>query len=122
MVSPDMFRDFFLDDLAEYCRMLDYPVYHLDGPGAVKHLDSILEISDLRVIQWTPGAGAAPLSHWIPMLREIQAAGKGIFLYANPNELDLLMENPSYKGIIVNLWASSPEEADTLVSKALRWR
>jgi len=120
MISAEMFREFFLEDLAAHCAMLDHPIYHLDGVGAVKHLDAILEIPSLRAIQWTPGPGN-PLCNGIPMLKKIQDAGKGVFVYAAPNDLDALMESLSPKGIIVNLWASSPEEAEALVAKTFRW-
>lgn len=121
MISAEMFREFFLDDLAAHCAMLDHPIYHLDGTGAVKHLDAILEISSLRAIQWSPGEGALPLVHWIPMLKKIQDAGKGVFVYAAPDDLDELIKRLSPKGIIVNVWTSTPEEAERLIAKTERW-
>jgi hypothetical protein len=109
-------------DLVAHCDWLDYAVYHLDGPGAVPHLDLLLEIPSLRAIQWTPGAGQPPMPHWLPMLRRIQSAGKGLFLYTWPEELDALMDGLKPEGVILNLWAGSPAEADALVDKVAAWR
>jgi hypothetical protein len=121
MISPEMYREFFLEDLVAHCDWLDYAVYHLDGPGAVPHLDMLLEIPSLRAIQWTPGAGQPPMPYWLPMLRRIQAAGKGLFLYTAPQELDALMDGLRPEGVILNLWAGSPAEADALVDKVAAW-
>jgi hypothetical protein len=60
--------------------------------------------------------------HWLPMLRRIQAAGKGLFLYTCPEELDALMDGLRPEGVILNLWAASPAEADALVAKVAAWR
>jgi len=60
MISPRMFTRFVLPDLRACCDALDYPFYHLDGPGQLRHLDILLGIPNLRGIQWIPGAGQPP--------------------------------------------------------------
>jgi hypothetical protein len=35
---------------------MKYSLFHLDGPGALKHLDSLLELDALDGIQWVSGA------------------------------------------------------------------
>lgn len=122
MISPEMYREFFLDDLVGHCNWLDYAAYHLDGPGAIRHLDMLLEIPSLRVIQWTAGAGQPPMPHWLPMLRRVQAAGKGLFLYTRAEDLDALMAGLRPAGVILNLWAPTPAAADALVAKLATWR
>ena len=42
--------------------------YHLDGPGAVVHLDALLEIPHMKAIQWVPGAGQPTAAGWIPLM------------------------------------------------------
>ena len=34
----------------------DAPIFPLDGPGAVRHVDALLEGEELDAIQWVPGA------------------------------------------------------------------
>jgi hypothetical protein len=115
MVSREMYEKFFLEDLIAHCRFLDYPVYHLDGPGAVKHLDLLLDIPELKAIQWTAGDGQPPMPHWVGMLRRIQAAGKGLVLYVSPRELDVLTAQLQPEGVIYLLWVDTPEQADGIV-------
>ena len=76
MISKKMFQEFVIPDLEACCDHIDFPFYHLDGPGAIRHLDSLLKIEKLKGIQWIPGAGAPPAEEWIPLLEKIRNAGK----------------------------------------------
>lgn len=78
MIGPDMFDRFVLPELREACRKLDHPFFHLDGPGMLPHLDSLLRIPELKGIQWVPGAGAPDITQWPEVYRKIHAAGKRI--------------------------------------------
>ncbi len=31
---------------------MKYSPFHLDGPGALKHLDALLELDELDAVQW----------------------------------------------------------------------
>jgi len=55
---------------------------HLDGPDCINHLDAILGIEKIRLIQWTPAAGQAGAldQHWYPLSGRIRAAGRGLWL------------------------------------------
>jgi len=90
MISPAMFDAFVRPELAAACGRLDHPFYHLDGPGQLPHLDSLLSIPDLAGVQWIPGAGAPGQRHWPDVYRRIHQAGKLIQLYAENGDLELL--------------------------------
>ncbi len=111
-----------LPELAREWAWLDHSLYHLDGPGAIRHLDSLLAAPDLNGIQWVPGANSGPATRWIPLLKRIQSAGKCIHYSIAPEELDVLIENLRPQGVMFNLWVSSPEEADAVVARVSRWR
>ncbi|MBQ6823286.1 MAG: hypothetical protein IJP27_01405 [Clostridia bacterium] len=74
MLSPAHFEEFILPELVELTKVVERPVYHLDGVGELPHLDRILEIPGLKAIQWAPGAGEAPEwdEKWFPVYRKIQ--------------------------------------------------
>ena len=57
MISIDDYRRFVQPFIREQCQKIDYTLYHLDGVGAMHHLDALLEIEELNAIQWTPGVG-----------------------------------------------------------------
>ena len=84
MISPQMFAQFVMPDLAACVNQIAYPFYHLDGPGALRHLDQLLSLEKLRGIQWIPGAGAPPPEEWLPELKRIRDAGKLCQVYVTP--------------------------------------
>ena len=83
MISPEMFKEFMVPVLEALTARLDYCMYHWDGPGAIAHQDHLLGISDLSMIQWTPGAGAAPGMdrEWWPLYHRTIDAGKKMFVF-----------------------------------------
>lgn len=106
MIGPEMFREFVRPELAASCRRLANPFYHLDGPGQLPHLDYLLEIPELKGVQWVPGAGAPPITEWPEVYRRIRAAGKRvqIFLEASTGlrTLDILVDQlGSAEGIVL---------------------
>jgi 5-methyltetrahydrofolate--homocysteine methyltransferase len=78
MISPEMFDEFAMPELEATCRRLGRAFYHLDGPGQLPHLDSLLGIEELDGVQWVPGAGQPGCAHWPEVYRKIHAAGKKI--------------------------------------------
>ncbi len=90
MIGPEMFDEFVKPELAAACRRLDNPFNHLDGPGQLAHLDSLLEIPELKGVQWIPGDGNPGMAHWPEVYRKIRAAGKLIQLFLSDSGLDVL--------------------------------
>ena len=121
LISPQMFEQFFLPSLEEQTHWVERTIYHLDGPDAIRHLDMLLSLPKLDGIQWVPGAGAAPMSHWIRLLRRIQAAGKLLMLFCEPWEVETLLTELEPEGLLLSTAAESEEEARELIRKAARW-
>lgn len=117
MISKDMLADFVLPELTEELKWLDASIFHLDGPGAFKHLDSLLEIPELNGIQWQYGAGAPTAAHWIPELKKIQNAGKLIDVPVLPEEIDLLLEELSPEGVIYEMYCRTEQDARDILDK-----
>lgn len=122
MISVQQMRTFFLDEIREEVEWLDRSIYHLDGPGALRHLDDLLAIPKLGAIQWVFGAGNGPASKWMDVHKRIQAAGKGIHASVEPWEVDLFMQELKPEGLMLCTWTRSVEEADALIGKMKQWR
>ena len=112
-----------LPELKEMTEFLDYSVYHLDGQEQIRHLDQILSLPDLNMIQWTPVVGQPPVTEFIPVLRRIQDAGKGLVLFAGANEIERLTRELAPEGVILNVNGGIATEADArdLFECFLRW-
>ena len=83
MIGPDMFDEFVKPELEATCKKLKNPFYHLDGPGELPHLDSLLTIPELKGIQWGPGAGQPTVEHWSEVNKKIADAGKLHLIWGN---------------------------------------
>jgi len=116
MISPAMFEQFVLPELQRQTEWLDTSVYHLDGPGAIKHLDMILHLPRLNAVQWVPGAGSAPPTGWIELYRRIQSAGKGVHIWAPPEQVRPLLEQLAWPGLYIVCHARSVEEAEHVLA------
>ncbi|MBN1908788.1 MAG: hypothetical protein JW818_03535 [Pirellulales bacterium] len=90
MISPEHFRQFALPSLEYEIGYLDYAVYHMDGPGQIRHLEDLLAIPNLHTIQWIPGAGQPTAPGWLDLLKRIQEAGKSIQIIVTIDELKTL--------------------------------
>jgi 5-methyltetrahydrofolate--homocysteine methyltransferase len=120
MIGPDMFDEFVKPELAASCRRLGNAFYHLDGPGQLCHLDSLLTIPELKGIQWVPGAGQPDESHWPEVYRKIRAAGKRIHVVGGIAHLDAVARQlGSAEGIVVfdSFPLSRKAEAETILRR-----
>ncbi len=115
MIGPDMFDEFVKPELAAACKRLPNAFYHLDGPGQLPHLDSLLQIPELKGVQWVPGAGVPGWDAWPEVYRKIRDAGKLIQIYGGPEVLDAVVNHlGSAKGILVSSWAEEAAARECL--------
>lgn len=115
MISPEIYDEFIRSELVSTARFLEHAVYHFDGIEQIRHLDVLLSIPEINMIQWTQVAGQPPVTEFIPVLRRIQAAGKGLVLIVGREQLKPLCESLSARGVIYITGASNPDEADAIV-------
>jgi hypothetical protein len=123
MISPALFDEVFLGSIAEECRHYEASLYHLDGPNALQHLDSLLSIPELRAIQWVYGAGNGRASDWLPVYRHIQAAGKGLQLGLDVSELDTFFDALHPEGVWLSVsGVRDREQAEEVLRRVAQWR
>ena len=102
MISVDDYRRFVQPFIQEQCQKIDYTLYHLDGVGAMHHLDALLEIKELNAIQWTPGVGEPQggSPKWYDLYKKILAGGKSIMAcWVTLDELRPLLDNIGGDGV-----------------------
>ncbi len=76
MIGAEMFDAFELPYLASEIASTNASVYHLDGPDALQHTESLCGIEQLDMIQWMPGEGYYE-DDWSELNAKIDALGKG---------------------------------------------
>lgn len=114
MVSPEMFNTFERPSLVQEVAMLDASIYHLDGPDALQHTESLCAIDRLDMIQWMPGEGYYD-KDWSELNARIDALGKGqIFQsYYNLTAADIRRIWESYRSRKL-FFHATPEMLDAL--------
>jgi hypothetical protein len=122
MISKAMYDEVFLPGITRECQALDRSIYHLDGPGALRHLDSILSISELDALQWVFGSGNEGFHRWIKVYQEAQARGKGIQVMCTLDEIPQVMQTLSPRGLFLDVQGVPTREAGEAMLKELeRW-
>jgi hypothetical protein len=116
MLSPRLARRFVIPALEEEADFWDHTVFHYDGPAALTHLDDILSIPGIDVIQWVPGDGQPRTIEWMDLLHKIQAAGKGLWLYDwTPAEIKGRFKELRPERLWFSVQAGSEQEANELL-------
>jgi hypothetical protein len=122
MVSPRMYQEFFLPGIRRECQFLDASIYHLDGPGALRHLDLILAIPELNAVQWVFGAGNEGYHRWVDVYRRIQAAHKGAQVICDYDEIPQVLETLRPEGLYLSVDGVPDREAGLDLLKRLdKW-
>lgn len=99
---PDLNYGAFALPVFDDSEVIAYPVYHFDGVEQEKHLGHLLQMKKLKAIQWTHVAGQPSASHYLPILKRIQEAGKGLIIMAPAEDVPVLLENLSGKGLYLH--------------------
>jgi len=115
-IGPDLFREFVRPTLERFAQGTDNSFYHLDGPGALRHLDDLLSIERLRGIQWVPGDGEKrPWDEWSEVIARILQAGKKVQLSYGIDVRDieafdrLVQKLGTAKGMTANLYGGESD-------------
>lgn len=118
MISNADFEKYVRGELEAQADVLEYPLYHFDGQEQIRHLDTLLSIEKLKMIQWTPVEDQPSPLKFLPELKRIQDSGKGLLLMLKAEEVEPVLTNLSSKGLFIRVAARSREEADEVVKLA----
>ena len=124
VISPAMFRKFFVPEIVKMGDWCDYGTYHLDGPACMKHmLETLLEIPQIKTIQFTPGAGSPPAytAAYIPRYRQILQSGRNLFLLATPGEIEGILQELPPEGLFLRTFVPTEDDAHDLLRKVTQW-
>jgi len=115
MISPADFERCFLPALEMQTRFLDHTVHHVDGIGNFNHVDLLCSLPKLQALQILPGDGSPSPLAYFDVLKKVQRAGKNLHISIPPNEIKDALDMLSSRGLMIETWADSPEEAEDIV-------
>jgi hypothetical protein len=121
LVGPEHFRRF-IPHLLERAGHVEHAIYHLDGRGALPHLETLLALPEIHAIQAQPGSGGGDILSWLPVLRKIQSAGKCLYVgYTCEPALALrLLEELRPEGLIIPVEAGDEASARQFLEEVAR--
>ncbi len=86
MLSPQMYREHVLPELALASERMSRPLYHLDGTQQMRFLDILTEVPNLRGIQWNPETHYTRPTQHMEHLKRIRE--KDMLLYFHAEDVD----------------------------------
>ena len=114
--GPNMGERYIYPYIQEEASKHTHCSYHFDGVPALPHMENILQIPEIDVVQWLPGAGQPNSSNWIDLLKRIQKAGKGLYINDwSPAEIKAHFKELSPTKVCYVTFAKSEEEAEDLL-------
>ncbi len=102
MISPQMFKEFVIDELRLETEKIQNTIYHMDGIGEIPHLDQILSLEELDAVQWQQGEGSPPAREWIDIFKKIRSSGKNMQVIGYYEDLFAVAEAVGAKGLYFN--------------------
>lgn len=117
LIGPEMFREFVIPCLEYETMDADVAQYHLDGPGAIRHLDVLGELKRLGMIDYTPDPKEKP-DDWLHVRRKIDDLGKGQTFWAGSlDEAKKIRQNYHSGKMHMLIGASTKSEAEGIIEE-----
>ncbi len=127
LMSPTQFNTLIIPALRAQAKQLNNVLYHLDGPDAIKHLNSVMEIEEIDALQWTSGDynpdGLNEM--WYEIYDKAAAANKCIWVKAYDGNVEdfivgseKLVRRYGSKRLLIMYPEMSQKDATTLIDYA----
>jgi 5-methyltetrahydrofolate--homocysteine methyltransferase len=120
-ISPKMFREIFLPVIEKQTDFLDFCVYHVDGLGNFKHIDTLLELPKIKAFQILPGAGKPSPLYFMDILKKVQVAGKNLHISIHSSEVKRALENLNARGLFISTSCETEDKALQLIENISKW-
>ncbi len=114
LIGPRPFRMLFLPEITRQAAAVGRSIFHLDGPGAARHYQALLDTPEITAIQYVTGAGNSALTH-LEMLKNIQKHGRPLQVIVPAHEAVELSRELDPSGLCLLVEADlSPAGMDQL--------
>ena len=120
-ISPEHFDELCMPIIRREAELFTHNVFHMDGPGVARHVDSILRLPNLAAVQWVQGCGPdQPIMQWVPLIQKIQQAGKSVIVDLELDEIEQFMATVDPTGIM--LWVpAEPKHQPEVLEMVKKW-
>lgn len=120
LVGPDDFEECCLPSLRRQAEHAGRICFHLDGPQAARHAETLGKQDWIHTVQYSPGAGTPSALEKVDMLRGLQEAGKPVIVITPKHEAAELAKKLDPRGLAIwvdqNLSHSEADEFEALMN------
>ena len=117
LLSPDLYRKFFLDNERYFCGKYEYTLMHLH-PSSFHLLDDILRNENLKALEINKDSGGPSIHQMLPQFRKVLDAKRCLVVWGDLNEEDiqLVYDNLPAEGIFFNFMLPDYKSAEQINS------
>jgi hypothetical protein len=120
LISPRFFQRFGLPILQREVQTMTHNVFHVDGRGVAKHLDTILSVPEVHAVQWVQGVGDDyPIMQWVPFIKDLQTRNIPVIVDLSKDDF---IKGMSPKGLFLWVAADSEEEEIAIIKRIEKWK
>ena len=121
ILSPKLYRQFFLDSARLILAGHDHTAVHLH-PNSFFILDELLTIESLKVVKVNKDVSGPGVKEMLPVLAKIMQT-RGLILWGDLTieDLELVKQNLPCRGLALNVVAPTPEEAGERLKFIQNW-
>jgi hypothetical protein len=122
LISPKFFQRFGLPILQREVKTMTHNIFHVDGRGVAKNIDSILSVPEVHAIQWVQGMGDDhSIMQWLPFIRVLQSRGVPVVVEVSKEDLEAFMAEMDPKGLFLWVATDNEEEELEILKRVEKW-
>jgi hypothetical protein len=122
LISPNFFQRFGLQILEKEVETMTHNIFHVDGSGVSKNIDSILSVPEVHAVQWVQGMGNDyPIMQWVPFIKELQSRKVPVVVDINKQEIDEFITVMEPEGLFLWVAAENENEELELLKRVEKW-
>jgi hypothetical protein len=123
LISPRFFQRFGLPILNREVQTMTHNIFHVDGRGVAKHLDTILSAPKIHAIQWVQGVGDDyPIMQWVPFIKSLQDRNIPVIVDLSRENLKDFVEAMHPKGLFLWVATENEEEEKEILKYVEKWK
>jgi hypothetical protein len=115
LLSPALYREFFLENETYFCGKYKYTMMHLH-PSSFHLLDDILGNENLRAVEINKDAGGPSMLQMIPQFRKVLEKNRSLIIWGDLTEQDIwvVFDNLPPEGVFFNILLPDCKSAEKI--------
>ncbi len=121
LFSPQTYQEVFVPVLRKIASQFEKVLFHFHN-GALHQLDNLVSIPEITVLHFGIDPNTGPITHYLPQLRKVQKAGKGLFVSVlEPEDVLPLIATLDPRNLLLLVTTADDEASKKLLANAREW-